>query len=421
MVGVAVRAGLIFGAALLAPACRGREKLEGDGPFGDRVAASVPRIEKATGLKFKTPPKLETRSKDEVRTFLEQQFKSGRAIKELAGMEAAYKRFGFLPDTMDLEKLMIDMLTEQIVGYYDPKAKVLYIVEGAADELIGITITHELVHALQDQYLNLDSIQQVATENDRSTAAQAVIEGQAVFEQMSIMLGDNLAAGLPGGWDRVREMIREQSSAMPKFATAPVIVQETVIFPYLAGAEFVRVVKAKRGEAAVLQDLPTSTEQVLNPDLFLAERRDQPATLRIGPPVGATEFYQNTLGAFETRLFLYEHLRDEPAAVRAAQGWGGDRYQVVRSSAGEGIVWVTVWDSAMEAAEFHDVLERSVNRRLAVEEYTPLPDGRRYSKNGREIIVRTLTLQGKAAVVFLDLPTGMSGSVLDLNRVTIAP
>ena len=68
---------------------------------------------------------------------------------------------GLLPDSLDLRKFMLSLLTEQIVGYYDPTTKVLYIVQGASDEMVGVTVSHELVHALQDQYINLDSLQKV--------------------------------------------------------------------------------------------------------------------------------------------------------------------------------------------------------------------------------------------------------------------
>ena len=59
------------------------------------------------------------------------------------------------------------VLTEQIIGYYDPKTKVLYVVEGAPEEYVGITIMHELVHALQDQYVNLDSLEHITGDDDR--------------------------------------------------------------------------------------------------------------------------------------------------------------------------------------------------------------------------------------------------------------
>ena len=42
------------------------------GPYAKEVSEAVPKIERAVGLRFKTPPKVETRSKTEVRQFLEQ-------------------------------------------------------------------------------------------------------------------------------------------------------------------------------------------------------------------------------------------------------------------------------------------------------------------------------------------------------------
>ena len=154
-------------------------------------------------MKFKRPPKVEARTREQVRAFLMKKFDEETPAQELAGEEAAYKLLGLLPDTMDLRKFLLAVLNEQVVGYYDPATKVLYVVQGADEQTVGITVTHELVHALQDQYINLDSIQKATGDNDRLTAAQAVIEGQAQFEQLSIMLGgsDNVALRV-GGRDR---------------------------------------------------------------------------------------------------------------------------------------------------------------------------------------------------------------------------
>ena len=49
----------------------------------------------------------------------------------MVGEETAYKLFGMLPDSMDLRKFLLAVLNEQVVGYYDPATKVLYVVEGA--------------------------------------------------------------------------------------------------------------------------------------------------------------------------------------------------------------------------------------------------------------------------------------------------
>ena len=42
-------------------------------------------------------------------------------------------------------------------------------------------LAHELVHALQHQYIPLDSIMRQPGDNDRLAAAQAILEGQATL------------------------------------------------------------------------------------------------------------------------------------------------------------------------------------------------------------------------------------------------
>ena len=151
------------------------------GPYEREVNLAIPAIEKSAGFPFKRMPKVETRSKDDVRGFLERKFDESTPALELAGTERAYKILGLLPDSLDLRKFMLKLLAEQVLGYYDPATKVLYVVEGAdtkdGGELLRVTISHELVHALQDQYANLDSLDKLRGDNDRQTAMQAVNAG----------------------------------------------------------------------------------------------------------------------------------------------------------------------------------------------------------------------------------------------------
>ena len=194
-------AAVVVPVAIVAALVLGRRSQAGAGPYAQELADAIPRIEEATGLKFKTVPRIEARDKAQVRDFLLRKFDEATPAQELVGEEAAYKLLGLLPDSLDLRKFFLAVLTEQVVGYYDPTAKVLYVVRGADEKTVGITITHELVHALQDQYVNLDSIQKATSDNDRLSAAQAVIEGQAQFEQLSIMVGgsSNIALRVGGG------------------------------------------------------------------------------------------------------------------------------------------------------------------------------------------------------------------------------
>jgi len=391
------------------------------GPYAKEVGDAVPRIEKAIGLKFKTPPKVERRSKDEVRQFLTRKFNESMPTSEILGIERTYRRFGLIPDTLKLQPFMLELLTEQVVGYYDPATKVLYIVDGAQPEMVNVTVAHELVHALQDQYINLDSIQTTTGDNDRQVAAQAVIEGQATFEQVQAMLGSNtLAATLPGGWERVRDMIRESQSTMPVFSSAPMIIQETLIFPYLSGAEFMRRFEEIKPGGVPFDAMPTSTEQIIHSDAYGASADS--ATRVTLPPLaaGARSVYENNLGEFETRLFLFNHLQEQNSAIRGAAGWDGDRFVLFETTGGDGIAWVTVWDSQIDAAEFYDLLDTSILKRYRdAKPKSATTEQRVYDVGGRTIQMTAAEVNGRPVVLYVDVPTGAPTNVLDLSKVTL--
>lgn len=395
-----------------------RRRNAGAGGLQRRVEMAVPQIEQATGLKFKTPPKMETRSRAQVREFLLTKFNETTPAEQLRGEEAAYKLFGMIPDSMDLRRFLLELLTEQIVGYYDPATKVLYVVADAPSDIAGITITHELVHALQDQYVNLDSIQNLKGNSDRQGSAQAVLEGQATYEQMKIMLGSsNLATRLEGGWDRVRDAIRESQASMPIFASAPMAIQESLLFPYLSGAEFVRRFQQHRPGASVLDSMPVSSEQILSEEAFFGAPRDMPTTIDLG---GGSFVHEETMGEFGTRLFIYQHSKSQPDAVGAAHGWDGDRYRVITAGEGTGLVWVTAWDTATDAAQFVDAVGQAIGKRYRTGAPTVSRRGvRTYSGRERTVVLTPIEKGGKNLVMYVDVPAGTSAAALDPARITI--
>ncbi len=378
--------------------------VRGGGPYAAEAAKMVPKVEHAVGLRFKRPPTVEARSRAEVRSFLERQFGDARAARELAGTEVAYKLFGLLPDTLDLRAELERLLTEQIVGFYDPATKVLYVVDSAPEGQVSTVIAHELVHALQDQYVNLDSIQALEGENDRQSAAEAVIEGQAVYDQLVAATGNpDFLSLIPGGWDAVREQIRQNQGSMPAFANAPMVLQESLIFPYLNGAEFMRRFAAREpGQQPYGARMPVSTKQILHSETAYFDHPDLPLRITLPPPADArvTVRYSNTLGEFETRLFLYQYLGDQNAAVRGAAAWEGDRYEVLDLSPRErALVWVTVWDSPVDAGQFRELVLQVASRRGP-------------GHPNRTVSIAPLEIQGRPAIVYIDAPTGISRSAL---------
>ncbi len=55
-------------------------------------------------------------------------------------------------------QLLRSLLLEQVVGYYDPARDTLFVMEGLDPALVEPVLAHEIVHALQDQYEDLDSL-----------------------------------------------------------------------------------------------------------------------------------------------------------------------------------------------------------------------------------------------------------------------
>jgi hypothetical protein len=410
---------VVAASVALVSACES-QKPKYEGPYASQVAEAVPMIEKAVGLKFKTAPRVETRSKEQVRQYIVQQVSDSQAVHDLNGQEAAYKRLGLIPDTLKLQPFLESLLAEQIVGFYDPHTKVLYIVDGSSKDLVATIVTHELVHALQDQYISLDSVQKAAGDNDRTSAAQSVFEGQAVYEQVAIMLGgSNIAINLPGGWDRIRDMIRESQSSMPIFAAAPRVIQETLIFPYLSGAEFYRNYKEKKPGSIVYKDMPVSTEQIIHPNAYFLTR-DAPTRITLGKLTNASDIYENDLGEFETRLFLFQHLNDQNDAIRGAAGWDGDRYAVVNTPEGPGVVWLTVWDTSVDAGEFYDLTGKAIEKRFSTKAATGGSNlSKRYSASGRELQLTTVEIAGRPVVIYEDLPAGANLNVVNAAQVRL--
>jgi hypothetical protein len=381
-----------------------------------RVAATVPKVEHAVGLPFKHAPKVEVRSKDQVRAFLEQQFNDPRQARELAGTAAAFKLLGLIPDSMDLRKESENLLTEQIAGFYDPKTKVLYVIQGESDEMLDQVVPHELVHALQDQYINLDSIENLEGDDDRLLAAQAVFEGQAVFEQLVIATGGTaFASKLPGLWDKLRETIRDNRSSMPEFAKAPPIIQEVTIFPYLSGLEFIHQYADHFPGKVPYGDLPTSTQQILSEPAYF-DHRAIPLRVTLPKPSTGTVRYENTLGEFQTRVFLNEQLSDQNEAVRGAAGWAGDRYEVIDVPGGPAMVWVSVWDNAVDAAQFGDLLSQTADRRFGAS-----TSPRQWVRGTRTVTVTPVDVQGHQGVLYVDTPRPMPRALVDTAAITLHP
>lgn len=340
---------------LLAVACRGEAPRtptadEAGAHFAALVDTLRPAVEQAVGLPFREPARSAVRSREQVRRYLEAKLDEELPPERLHGIETAYRLFGLIADTLQLRALMLDLLTEQVVGFYDPDSATLFGVSGAPPDQLRIMAAHEMVHALQGQYLPLDSILDQRGSNDRATAAQAVLEGQAMVASIGAVTGSD-ALSDPGIWALFREQARNAQQAMPQFAAAPLIVRETLIFPYIEGAEFMRWWAGSPHADTMPYGprMPESTEQILHPDRYAAG--DRPLAIAFSEPVGAV-LHEDALGELEIRILGAVLAGQEEVAYAVPLGWAGDRYRVSEAPGGPALEWLIAFDDARSRDRF---------------------------------------------------------------------
>ncbi len=273
--------------------------------------------------------------------------------------------FGLMPPGTDLKQLYLDLLTEQIAGFYDPRTDELYVISSGSElsDLEEWTYAHEVTHALQDQAFDLEAVQDHANDvDDASLAISALIEGDATA------LGNDYLTENPGLLLGITQALAGGDIDASLLDTAPPIIARTLLFPYEAGLTFVTALREDGGWEAVdaaYADPPTSTEQILHPEKYLD--RDEPTTVTLSNLEAALDGYrildENNLGEFQTRVLL-EGGGDTDVAITAAAGWDGDRYALLASGQDEVLVWETVWDSEADAEEFTAALRATDEARF---------------------------------------------------------
>jgi hypothetical protein len=327
-----------------------------------QVAELLPALERLSGLDRRETLRVRRQDRDAARAYVRARLDEELPPQERESLRRTYVMLGLLPDTLDLEALLLDLYTEQVLGYYDPKSETLFVVAGQDAAALRPTLAHELVHALQDQHVSLDSLISAERGNDRQVAAHAAMEGHAMIVMFAVLAeeqsGDTIdPAALPNPATELAPALERQNSQFPVFQRAPRIIREGVLFPYLSGAGFVHALWRSREPnprypAPIDSLLPQSTEQVMRPLERFVQQRDQPSVLAIDSIAnGWSVVRDNELGQFETAIFLREHIGETGRA--AADGWDGDRYVLLRDAGGRDVLhWFSVWDSEQAARTF---------------------------------------------------------------------
>ncbi|RVU44785.1 hypothetical protein EA187_09605 [Lujinxingia sediminis] len=333
------------------------------------------------------------KDREALRTMLIEQLHNEIPEEVFLAEEQMFKRLGIFEPEVNYRQLMLDLLTEQIAGFYDQSAKELYIMVGLPEQLQYSAMAHEIFHAIQDQHFDIGALLAPFTsqENgDFALARMALIEGDAtvlmidyvLYESGTLPAGRALSvADVPMITATLLEMNTEElaategmgtpgmmgmgESAVPSLTdsvlgSAPRIVRDLLLFPYIEGMRFVLRARANRNWSdvdAIYADAPVSTTQILHPERYFAGELPIDVQFDAAEALGGYEpIFDSVLGELQIRSWLATHTdRYEgiPDPGESAAGWRGDRLLGYRNDSGEVVaVHVSSWENEDEAREF---------------------------------------------------------------------
>jgi uncharacterized protein DUF955 len=329
------------------------------------------------------PPPVLLRPRAENRRFIEQEIARRYSPAVLETERKSMVAWGMIPPDYDLRRLFVDLLEEQVSAYYDPRGKVMVVGDWLPPEQQRAALMHELVHALQDRELPLDSfIAPDPGHGDRLLARQALIEGEAVAVSFDLMLKPQ-GTHIGGLSDlSMAQGLIVSNAGGPVVGTAPKFLRELLLFPYVEGLGFAYQFRKRypwSDMSAVYRDPPRSTTQILHPEKYLDTRENPvpvviPDLSRLLP--GGRLVSDDDLGEFALGAVLALHLGDVDGR-RAAVGWRGDRYRVWEDDGGR---FVIAYRVIMADAEFAAVL--ATHLQASVEKRHPELAGKAVARAG---------------------------------------
>ena len=328
------------------------------------IARIITATEEVRGLEFKMPVRVDIESAARIAASLSDQITE----EDVQKATHVYQALGLLPAGIDVRALLEGVLGEQVVGYYDTDSARLVIREDVIRTLVGrpntreaalarLTLLHELVHALQDQWLNLGELYEAEHSSDDEGVLRSIAEGDAM---LSMVLHDAASRGQDlreAALERARRPVdlnglRGDPSGEDALSGAPAILRVTLVAPYLLGLRVVaRAYHAGGWDAvnALFTTPPGSMEAVMHPV-------DEASSVEVLMPdfpamqeAGFEVLDEDTLGELEFGVYLAQN-RDEDVDTESAEGWHGDRIRIYQRDAAIAVVWWIAFDTEEDAA-----------------------------------------------------------------------
>lgn len=325
-------------------------------------------------------------TRDELEQRMLEDFAEDNPEEDIQDAQDIMVMLGFIEPDLDLEEFYIDLLTEQIAGFYEPEDDSLYLVSESQSmsAMDQYTLSHEFIHYLQDQNFDLmrppfhdpDDIAE-ETDDDASFAATCLVEGDAVIASEYWLLK------YLSSEDMLDMQMESSDYSTEVLDSAPDYIYDSLLFPYMEGADFARYVHDRSdGFDAIdkaFSEPPTTTEQIYHPEKYLSGEGAVEVQLDdISSELGSgwELDYDNVLGEFDVYELFKPYFFDEDDVEAAAAGWGGNRYHYYSDPDGDKLLLQAyAWDSDKDAQEFSSAYVQYIQDRFEDEAEKESPIG----------------------------------------------
>ena len=322
----------------------------GDAAFDAGVTEVARFVEATRGHPFRDPVRVDLVDDSLFTLLLLADFESG--IGDIRTTEVTLKALGMLPPDADLVSEVQRSLSAGVIGFYDPSSAQLVIRGTALTPFTRTTLAHELTHALDDQWFDLDRAALNSAGSEARFGFQALVEGTATWVE-ELWTESRSPTERAAATTEAREFSRNMVAG--GFSVSVVQIIES---PYTLGFAFVESITEVDGVVAIdraFESPPISSEQILHPAKYAA--RELPVKV-LAPPSDGLSLIEETLGELDFTAVLSTSLA--PAVARSiGEGWGGDRYVVWRSATGASCIRLDVLgDTPADSREIADGLRR---------------------------------------------------------------
>ena len=352
-----------------------------------------------SGLTIKSTVKRQLTTRNAVESYIREKFEEDEGAKRLQKDEIVLKKFGLLDHDFALKPFLLALLKEQVEAYYDAKTKTVNLLDWVDIDEQKPVLAHELTHALQDQRVDLDkwndqTPDDVSTnssddidhlaKDELDTARDAVVEGQATAVMMDYILkpmGKSLVKD-PEIMDLVKGQMASAESS-PVLARAPILLSESLLFPYREGLSFEQDVWMDQGlgqrhSAKPLDHPPSSSWEIINPREF--EHHGIPAIPllpNIHPLVDPIykPYDIGQVGQLDLHI-LSEIFGGDAAARDLTPAWNGGVYWAGQrrdatspadqaSTASLALFYLSIWKNNASAKTFSELYTKELGRKYS--------------------------------------------------------